>query len=107
MKTLAERITALKEAEAKAWDKYREAILTEMNALLKRMGQPLVEKANDIGFNSEFDKEVSQANLMCQLSPKVKAYMTVKQYTYIQALREKWGEASVKLTEVKIALEGK
>lgn len=103
MKTLEEQIQTLKESESNAWKRYDNAVIKEVNALLKRMGAEPISICNCI--RGEYRESVDEGKNIKDVSKRVLAFSIVKEFDYIIKLRDKWLNASGKLTKIKLMLD--
>ena len=112
MKNLTDKIKALKESEAKAWENYQNAFVKECNSLLKRFGNVVSsEKARLVGVKfaelkderREACKEENQKTLSRYNDYAIVAEV-VTRFEYIQKLRQKWLDISYQLTDIEDAL---
>ena len=102
-KTLAEQISTLKENEKTAWERYDNAVIKEVNALLKRMGKEPIGICNCI--RTEYKESVEEGKNIKDVSARVLAFSIVKEFDYIIKLRDKWLVASAELTKIKLMLD--
>ena len=104
-KTLAEQVQALKDNEKLAWERLRNAIVKEMNAILKRMGKR--ELTETSLFSEDYCKAIKEQTPLMDCSIYAKVYAVVKEFDYITKLTAKWYKASADLTNVTLAIEDK
>lgn len=103
MKNLAEQIQTLKESETNAWKRYDNAVIKEVNALLKRMGEEPISICNCI--RGEYRESVEGGKNLKEVRPRVLAFSIVKEFDYIIKLRDKWLAVSAELTKIKLMLD--
>lgn len=106
--TTAEKIAKLKDAEKQAYDRYVNALMHEVNAMLKRLG--MNEKTYDdvlMAYQFEIDNCDEGKNTFNKLSiPMLTAIVRyAKELPYVEKLCTKWNSLFRELQQVKEALK--
>lgn len=103
MKTLAEQLNALEEAEIQAWKIYSKSVVTQVNRLLEHMGLVKDFTMDDLAEIRENKKEHDFC--VCTISDKALAYSMVQRYAWVKICREKWNKALSKVMDFRKQIE--
>ena len=108
MKNIAEKIEAMKAEEAKAYIRYQEAVVREVNACMKRLGM------DEVDYNAILDAyqftidncdEGQNTFNKCSIPVLTAVVRYVKELPYIRKSCEKWNKLFTELRKAKDLLK--
>ena len=103
-KTIAEKIQELKSNEAKAYIRYQDAVVSEVNACLKRLGKDEVDYDQILEayqFTIDNCDEGKNTFNKCSIPVLTAVVRYVKEIPYIRKAGEKWSSLFAQLQKVK------
>ena len=102
-KTLTQKLLEIKQANDSAWEDYKNAIVSEVNALLKRCGD---ETGCNYNMILTAVTDAQKDNVRCDISePVVSAFMIASKFTYIRKRWDKFIKANSEWRQLREAIK--